>query len=89
MKAGLQEFAQRMRGYLSEEAVLVGVETRTSAPVRMVRDAETLQTPEIEGVFLSGEGPGYAGGIISAAVDGLRVAERITIRMGRPLPTHG
>lgn len=88
MKAGLKEFAKRMHGYVSEEAVLVGVETRTSAPVRMVRDPRTLETPEIEGVFLSGEGPGYAGGIISAAVDGLRVAEQITIRAGRPLPTH-
>lgn len=89
MKVGLQEFAKRMHGYVSEEAILVGVETRTSAPVRMVRDPKTLQTPEIEGVFLSGEGPGYAGGIISAAVDGLRVAEQITIRAGRALPQYG
>lgn len=89
MKVGLQEFAKRMHGYVSEEAVLVGVETRTSAPVRMVRDPQTLQTPEIEGVYLSGEGPGYAGGIISAAVDGLRVAEQITARVGRVVPTAG
>ncbi len=89
MKAALQEFGRRLHGYVSEEAVLVGVETRTSAPVRMVRDAETLQTPEIEGLFLSGEGPGYAGGIVSAAVDGLRVAEQITIKMGGTVPTHG
>jgi uncharacterized FAD-dependent dehydrogenase len=88
MKAGLKEFAKRMHGYVSEEAILVGVETRTSAPVRMVRDPKTLETPEIEGVFLSGEGPGYAGGIISAAVDGLRVAEQITVRAGRTVPSH-
>lgn len=89
LKAGLKDFAKRMRGYVSEEAILVGVETRTSAPVRMVRDPKTLQTPEIEGIFLSGEGPGYAGGIISAAVDGLRVAEQITIDAGRAVPSHG
>lgn len=88
MKAGLLEFKKRMRGYVSEEAILVGVETRTSAPVRMVRDPATLQCPDIDGLFLSGEGPGYAGGIISAAVDGLRVAEQITIRVGRAIPTH-
>lgn len=89
MKAGLQEFSKRMHGYVSEEAVLVGVETRTSAPVRMVRDPETLEAPGVEGLFLSGEGPGYAGGIISAAVDGLRVAEQITMRAGRAVPTRG
>ncbi len=89
MKAALQDFGRRLRGYVSEEAILVGVETRTSAPVRIVRDPETLQTPEINGLFLAGEGPGYAGGIVSAAVDGLRVAERITSKMGIAVPSHG
>lgn len=88
MKAALADFGRRLHGYVSDEAVLVGVETRTSAPVRMVRDSESLQAREIEGLFLSGEGPGYAGGIVSAAVDGLRVAERITIKMGRAVPSH-
>jgi uncharacterized FAD-dependent dehydrogenase len=86
MKAALANFGKRMHGYVSEEAVLVGVESRTSAPVRMVRDQETLQTPEIAGLFLGGEGPGYAGGIVSAAVDGLRVAEQVALRLGISLP---
>ena len=82
IKEALRQFEGRMRGYVTEEAILVGVESRTSAPVRMVRDPETLQSPEISGLYLSGEGPGYAGGIVSAAVDGLRVALRVAERMG-------
>ncbi len=66
-----------MRGYVSEEAVLVGVETRTSSPVRVPRDGETLASPEIGGLYPCAEGAGYAGGIVSAALDGMRVAERI------------
>ena len=64
-----------MRGYLSPEAVVVGVESRTSTPVRIPRDAETLMHPEVSGLFPAGEGAGYAGGIVSAALDGERVAE--------------
>ena len=63
-----------MHGYLSEEAVIVGVESRTSSPVRVPRDGATLEHPEIKGLFPCGEGAGYAGGIVSAAIDGERVA---------------
>jgi len=66
-----------MRGYLTEEAVLVGVESRTSAPVRVPRDAVTLESLDWPGFYPAGEGAGYAGGIVSAAVDGIRVAREI------------
>jgi uncharacterized FAD-dependent dehydrogenase len=66
-----------MRGYLTEEAVLIGVETRTSAPLRVPRDRETLQCPDLVGLYPCGEGAGYAGGIVSAALDGMRVARHI------------
>ena len=65
-----------MRGYLSSEAVLLGVETRTSSPCRLVRGAD-YQSPGIAGLYPAGEGAGYAGGIVSSAIDGLRVAEAI------------
>lgn len=77
MREALSRFGTRMKGYSSEDAILVGVETRTSAPVRMLRDANTLQSPDLKGLYLCGEGPGYAGGIVSAAVDGLRVADSV------------
>ena len=64
-----------MKGYYTNEAVLVGVESRTSSPVRIPRDANTLEHPQIKGLFPGGEGAGYAGGIISAAIDGQRCAE--------------
>lgn len=77
MREALSRFGSRMKGYSSEDAILVGVETRTSAPVRMLRDPNTLQSPDLKGLYLCGEGPGYAGGIVSAAVDGLRVADSV------------
>jgi uncharacterized FAD-dependent dehydrogenase len=66
-----------MHGYLGEDAVLVGVESRTSSPVRVPRDPETLASPDIAGLYPCGEGAGYAGGIVSAALDGIRVARAI------------
>jgi len=66
-----------MRGYLTEEAILVGVESRTSSPVRVPRDPETLESLDIQGLFPAGEGAGYAGGIMSAAMDGMRIARQI------------
>jgi uncharacterized protein len=75
--AGLKGFERRMHGYLTSEAVLVGVETRTSSPCRLVRDPSSLKSPGLGGVYPAGEGAGYAGGIVSSAVDGLRVAEAI------------
>jgi uncharacterized FAD-dependent dehydrogenase len=77
IRTALRVFDGRMRGYLTEDAVLVGVETRTSSPVRVPRDPETLECLGLPGLFPAGEGAGYAGGIVSAALDGMRVAERI------------
>ncbi|MGL5979575.1 MAG: FAD-binding protein, partial [Phocaeicola sp.] len=65
------------RGFLTNEAILIGVETRTSSPVRIVRDPETLQHITIKGLFPCGEGAGYAGGIVSAAIDGERCADAV------------
>ncbi len=75
LRAGLQRFGRRMHGFVTNEAVVVGVESRTSTPVRIPRDPATLMHPEVKGLFPSGEGAGYAGGIISAALDGERIAE--------------
>lgn len=75
LRRGIAEFGRRMKGYVTGEAVVLGVESRTSSPVRIPRDGTTLMHPQIEGLFPSGEGAGYAGGIISAALDGERIAE--------------
>lgn len=64
----------KMRGYYTEEALLLGVESRTSSPVRIVRDAETCQCPQVPGLFPCGEGAGYSGGIVSSAIDGINCA---------------
>ena len=70
LREGFVKFGQKMRGYYSSEACIIGVESRTSSPVRIPRDATTLSHPQISGLFPSGEGAGYAGGIVSAAIDG-------------------
>jgi uncharacterized FAD-dependent dehydrogenase len=70
-------FGKKMKGYLTAEAVVHGVESRTSSPVRIPRNRETLQHPEVEGLYPAGEGAGYAGGIVSAAIDGQLVAANI------------
>ncbi|TAG10982.1 MAG: FAD-binding protein [Verrucomicrobia bacterium] len=77
MRQGLELFGRQMRGYLSSDALLVGFETRTSSPVRIPRRDETLEHPEIAGLFPCGEGAGYAGGIVSAALDGMRIADAV------------
>ena len=77
LRQGIATFGRRMRGYLTNEAVVVGVESRTSTPVRVPRDPGTLMHPETKGLFPAGEGAGYAGGIISAALDGERIAEAV------------
>jgi hypothetical protein len=77
LKAGLQTFGRQMKGYLTNEAQMVGVESRTSSPVRIPRDKESLEHPQITRLFPCGEGAGYAGGIVSAAMDGERCAERL------------
>lgn len=75
LSQGFQQFGRSSHGFLTNEAVMIGVETRTSSPVRIVRDKETLQHVTIRGLFPCGEGAGYAGGIVSAGVDGERCAE--------------
>jgi uncharacterized protein len=78
LREALTTFDRQMRGYLTEEAVLVGVESRTSSPVRVPRDRDHLESPDLAGLYPCGEGAGYAGGIVSAALDGIRVARAIT-----------
>ncbi len=80
LRTALGAFDRRMRGYAGEEAVLVGVESRTSSPVRVPRDPETLESPDLAGLYPTGEGAGYAGGIVSAAMDGINVARRAAAR---------
>ena len=77
MREGLKLFGKRMPGFTGEEAGLIGFETRTSSPVRIPRDPDTLQHPQVKGLFPCGEGAGFAGGIVSAALDGMRCAERL------------
>ena len=81
LRQAVRDFDARLRGYLTEEAVVMGVETRTSSAVRVVRDPATLQAPELVGLYPCGEGAGHAGGIMSSAVDGMRVAECIAEEM--------
>ncbi|MEY3678774.1 MAG: hypothetical protein RI924_915 [Bacteroidota bacterium] len=75
LRKALPAFAKKMKAYYTNEAILVGVESRTSSPVRIPRDRETLQHPQIAGLYPCGEGAGYAGGIVSAAIDGINCAE--------------
>lgn len=77
LQQGFRDFGRKARGFLTNEAVLIGDETRTSSPVRIPRDNESLHHINIEGLFPCGEGAGYAGGIVSAAIDGERCAEAV------------
>ncbi len=76
LRGGFASFGKKLRGFVTDEAIVVGVESRTSSPVRIPRDPDTLMHPRIEGLFPCGEGAGYAGGIVSAAIDGERCADR-------------
>jgi hypothetical protein len=78
LKRGIIKFDRKMRGFITEEATLIGVETRTSSPVRIVRGPDG-QSVNVGGLYPCGEGAGYAGGIISSALDGIRVAERVAV----------
>lgn len=81
LRKGFEEFGRKSRGFLTDKAIVLGCETRTSAPVRIVRDDATLCSVNVDGLFPSGEGAGYAGGIVSAAVDGERAADALYERM--------
>lgn len=74
LQKGFAEFGRKSRGFLTNDAVLIGAETRTSSPVRIPRMDDSLQHIGISGLFPCGEGAGYAGGIVSAAIDGMRCA---------------
>lgn len=76
LQEGFRQFGKQMKGYLTNEAVVLAPESRSSSPVRIPRDRKTLQHPKIQGLFPCGEGAGYAGGIISAAIDGIKCAEK-------------
>jgi len=83
LRGALREFDRRLPGLASEHGQLVGVESRTSSPVRIVRDPETLASPTVGGLYPCGEGAGYAGGIVSAALDGRRVAAMLARALAR------
>ena len=83
LRKGIASFDRKMRGYVTPDAIVVGVESRTSTPVRIPRDGETLMHPELKGLFPAGEGAGYAGGIVSAALDGERVADAVRMYVGK------
>ena len=77
LQQGIRQFEQKMQGYLSPDAVVIGTESRTSSPIRIPRQADTLMHPDVAGLFPCGEGAGYAGGIVSAAMDGQRVRRAV------------
>lgn len=77
LRLGLQSFGNKMKGYFTNEALLIGVESRTSSPIRIPRNYETFQHPQIKGLFPIGEGAGYAGGIASSAIDGQNGAQKV------------
>lgn len=82
LAGGFKSFGKKLKGYFTNEAIVVATESRTSSPVRIPRDNETLSHPQIRNLYPCGEGAGYAGGIVSAAMDGERVAEKIMVAVG-------
>jgi uncharacterized FAD-dependent dehydrogenase len=81
LRQGFKNFGEKMKGFLTNEAQIIGVESRTSSPVKIPRDKETLAHPQIKNLFPCGEGAGYAGGIVSAAMDGERCAEAAALKV--------
>jgi uncharacterized FAD-dependent dehydrogenase len=77
LKEAFKAFGKKMKGYFTEEAILIAPESRTSSPVRIPRNPETLQHPQIQNLYPCAEGAGYAGGIVSAAMDGQKVARKV------------
>jgi uncharacterized FAD-dependent dehydrogenase len=77
LQQAFKEFGKKIRGYYSNDAVVVATESRTSSPVRIPRDPDTLQHPQVTNLYPCAEGAGYAGGIVSAAMDGERMANAI------------
>ncbi|MDH4235502.1 MAG: hypothetical protein OEV15_10265, partial [Gallionella sp.] len=85
IREALPAFASQIKGFDMADAVLTGVETRTSSPIRIKRNEDDLQSVNVRGLYPTGEGAGYAGGILSAAVDGIKVAEAVALSMMRTL----
>ena len=85
LRQGFKDFERKYKGFLTNEAVVVGVESRSSSPVRIVRNAETMQSVSHEWLYPCGEGAGYAGGITSSALDGINAAIKIAERYGKIL----
>jgi uncharacterized FAD-dependent dehydrogenase len=79
LRQGFKEFDKQMRGFVTNEAIVVGVESRTSSPVQIVRDFETFQSVNLKGLYPCGEGSGYAGGIVSSAIDGQLAVRKVAI----------
>ncbi|MGV8150085.1 MAG: NAD(P)/FAD-dependent oxidoreductase [Alkaliphilus sp.] len=79
MKEAITHWHKKLKGFAMKDTIITGVETRSSSPIRIVRDSDTLESTNVKGLYPSGEGAGYAGGIISAAIDGIKVAEKIIL----------
>ena len=86
LQKGFSEFGRKAKEFLSNDAILIGLESRTSSPVRIPRDKETLCHTDVKGLYPAGEGAGYAGGIVSAAIDGMRCARSIKDSLNPPKP---
>ena len=84
IREALPVFGRQIRGFDRDDAVLTGIESRTSSPLRITRDPQTLQSLNVRGLYPGGEGAGYAGGILSAGVDGIKLAEAVAARVGTP-----
>ena len=81
LAAGFRHFGRKARGFLTNDAVMIGLESRTSSPVRITREPETLESVNVAGLYPAGEGAGYAGGIVSAAIDGMRCADAAAAKL--------
>ena len=81
IREAIPQFAKQIKGFDMADAILTGVETRTSSPIRIKRNDNDLQSVNTRGLFPAGEGAGYAGGILSAGVDGIRVAEAVALSL--------
>ena len=88
IREALPAFGRQIRGFDRDDAILTGIETRTSSPVRITRDHERLQSLNVRGLYPAGEGAGYAGGILSAGVDGIKVAEAVAVSMLSDVPAQ-
>jgi len=82
LQEGFKAFGKKMKGYYTNDAIVVATESRTSSPVRIPRDPESYQHPQIKNLYPCGEGAGYAGGIVSAAMDGQKLAQVIAAQLG-------